>query len=246
MLYLNVLLAFMIIISFLGAIALHEFGHAMIALLLGDRTPQADGRQTLSLRTHIDPVGLLMCILLAFQPLAQMGFGWGNPVKTDPWKMRGGENVGLLLVAIGGILFSLLIGLLTALVLHFVYPFMSQNIVTIHISQFLLVFATVNISVAFFNLLPLYPLDGYQIVYALLPSKQAVGFARSVTYGPFIILFLFFFLPFLARLANMGNFPLFQLANYILLGAHSLIALIVSPGDFVQGYNIVALLYSLP
>ncbi len=250
MLYINVLLAFMIIISFLGAIALHEFGHALTALLLGDHTPQLEGRQTLSLRAHIDPVGVLMCILLAFQPFvpptAPMGFGWGKPIKTDPWKMRGGENVGLLLVAGGGILFSLLIGLLVALILRFVSPFLSQNLITVHISQLLLVFATVNISLTLFNLLPIYPLDGYQIVYTILPGKQATMFARSAPYGPFIILFIFFFLPFLARLAGVGSFPLFELANYILLGAHSVIAFVISPDNFVRGYSIVSLLYSLP
>ena len=75
-------------------------------------------------------------------------------------------------------------------------------------------------------MIPLYPLDGYQILYTLLPSKQAVRFARSAIYGPFIILALFFLLPFIARLSGVGDFPLFRLTFYIWLGTLALISLI--------------------
>jgi Zn-dependent protease len=244
--YINVLLALMIILSFLGAIALHEFGHAVAASWLGDHTPQAEGRQTLSLRAHLDPVGTLMCVLLAFQPFVGIGFGWGKPVKPDPWKMRVGANAGILMVAWAGMLFSLLIGVLAAVIFHFAAPFLMQNIITLHILQLLVVFATVNISLTLFNLLPFYPLDGYQIVYTLLPSKQAVQFAKSAPYGPFIILILFFFLPFLAQLAHLGSFPLFELPTYILLGAHSLIALVLGPAHFSNNYQLIYALYIQP
>jgi Zn-dependent protease len=244
----NVLLALMIIASFLAAIALHEFGHALAASWLGDTTPQAEGRQTLSLRAHLDPVGTLMCVLLAFQPIVGMGFGWGKPVKPDPWKMRVGANAGILTIAWAGMLFSLLIGLLTALIVRFAAPFLDHNIITVHLLQLLIVFAAVNISITLFNLLPFYPLDGYQIVYTLLPSRQAVQFAKSAPYGPFIILAVFFFVPFLVRLASpaLANFPLFQLANYILLGAQSLIALVINPTHFGDALYMVSSLYIQP
>src|SRR5690348_13647411 len=105
----NVLLALMIIVSFLAAIALHEWSHTLMASWLGDRTPRAEGRQTLSLRSHIDPVGMLMCVILAFQPIfaPPVGLGWGKPVKPDPWKMRIGPNAGVLTVAWTGPIFSL-------------------------------------------------------------------------------------------------------------------------------------------
>lgn len=227
----NVLLALMIIGSFLLAIPLHEFGHAIAARWLGDHTPQAEGRQSLGLRSHIDPVGLLMCVILAFQPIlaAPVGFGWGKPVKADPWKMKVGANLGLFLVAIAGPLFSLIIGLLVSLIIRFTGIYLVQNPYSVRLLQLLIVFASVNICLTFFNLIPLYPLDGYQIVYTLLPSKQAVQFAKSAPYGPFIILAIFFFLPFLARLSNLGSFPLFQLAYYILLGSLDVITLVVGP-----------------
>ncbi len=234
----NVLLALMIIGSFLLAVALHEFGHAIMARWLGDRTPQAEGRQSLSLRSHIDPVGLLICVILAFQPISAfpVGLGWGKPVKADPWKMRAGANLGLFTVAIAGPLFSLILGLLVATIVRFTDIYLQHDLYSIRLLQLLIVFASVNICLALFNLIPLYPLDGYQIVYTLLPSKQAVQFAKSAQYGPFIILVLFFFLPFLARLSGVGAFPLFQLAYYILLGSLNIISLVV--GNFPASLSI--------
>src|SRR5215469_7720135 len=94
----NVLLAFMLIVSFLGAIILHEWSHALVASWLGDDTPQRAERQTLNLRSHLDPVGLVLALILSFQPLSSaVALGWGKPVNTDPWKLKGGPNMGLLI-----------------------------------------------------------------------------------------------------------------------------------------------------
>ena len=238
----NVVLALMVIGSFLVAIPLHESGHALMASMLGDRTPREEGRLSLSLRSHIDPIGTLMCVLLAFQPVLGVGFGWGKPVKADPWKMRVGANAGVLLVACAGLIFSLLIGVLVAVLVRFVPIQMWVSPVAQHVIQLLIVFASVNICLAIFNLFPLYPLDGYQILYTLLPSRQAVQFAKSAAYGPLIILALFFLLPFLAQVASPGlsSFPLFQLPYYIWLGSVNIIALAMG-----QIPDIVITLYSL-
>ncbi len=238
----NVVLALMVIGSFLVAIPLHESGHALMASILGDRTPREEGRLSLSLRSHIDPIGTLMCVLLAFQPGLGVGFGWGKPVKADPWKMRVGANAGMLLVAWAGLIFSLLIGVLVAVLVRFVPIQMLVSPVVVHVIQLLIVFASVNICLAIFNLFPLYPLDGYQILYTLLPSRQAVQFAKSAAYGPLIILALFFLLPFLAQVASPGlsSFPLFQLPYYIWLGSVNIIALAMG-----QIPDIVGTLYSL-
>jgi Zn-dependent protease len=223
----------MIIASFLLAMVLHEYAHAQVAVWLGDRVPRDEGRLSLSLRQHLDPVGLLMCIVLAFSytfpniASSAVGFGWGKPVKADPWKMRVGANTGLLIVAVAGPLFNLIIGLLVALLIHFIEPYLIGNVYTIYLLRLLVVFASVNICLILFNILPLYPLDGYQVVYTLLPSKQAIQFSKSAPYGPLIILFVFFFLPFLASIAHVESLPIFQLAHYIQLGSLYIISLVV-------------------
>ncbi|HTI15281.1 MAG TPA: site-2 protease family protein [Dictyobacter sp.] len=220
----DVVLALMIIGSFLVALPLHEWAHSQMASWLGDRTPRAEGRQTLRFQPHVDPVGMLMCVILAFQ--SAVGLGWGKPVKPDPWKLRVGANTGVLLVACAGLVFSLLVGLVFAVITRWLLPVIGESVLSLFVLKLLTVFACVNVGLAIFNLIPLYPLDGYQILYTLLPSKQAVQFARSAMYGPFIILAIFFFLPFLAQLAGLGQFPLFRLAYYIRQGAFALMSLV--------------------
>ncbi len=236
----NVVLALMIIGSFLVAILIHELGHSLMAALLGDPTPRSEGRLSFSLPAHIDPVGTLLCVILAFFPVAAgpVGLGWGKPVKVDPWKLRGGPNFGTLLVSLGGIFISLITGLLFALLLHFIPLTLLKDGVTARILQLVIVFASVNICLAIFNLVPLYPLDGYQIVYTLLPSRQAVQFARSATYGPFIILAILFLLPFLGQISGLSNFFIFHIPYYILLGSLNLIGLVsgLTPSIIVPIY----------
>jgi Zn-dependent protease len=224
----NVVLALMIIGSFLVAVIIHETGHALVATMLSDPTPRKDGRLSPSLVAHLDPVGTLLCVILAFFPISAgpVGLGWGKPVKVDPWKLRGGPNFGTMLVTLGGLLMSLVVGALFALVLRFLPPSLVNNAITLRIPQLITVFASVNIGLAIFNIIPLYPLDGYQIVYTLLPSRQAVQFAKSAPYGPFIILAGLFLLPFLGQIAGLGSFFLFHIPQYILLGSYYLIGFV--------------------
>src|SRR5579883_959167 len=133
----NVVLAFMIIACFLIAVVIHECAHALTASLLGDTTPRAQGRQSLSLRMQLDPLGTLLCIIMAFQPIAAgpIGLGWGKPVKTDPWKLRGGPNAGTLLVSLAGIVTSLALGLLIALLMRFLPSVLYANAIIARVMQ---------------------------------------------------------------------------------------------------------------
>ena len=74
----NVVLAFMIIGSFLVAVIIHEFGHSLVATMLGDPTSRKEGRLFPSLRTHIDPVGTMLCVILAFFRLLLVRLVWAG------------------------------------------------------------------------------------------------------------------------------------------------------------------------
>ncbi|HZT99652.1 MAG TPA: site-2 protease family protein [Ktedonobacteraceae bacterium] len=239
----NVLLALMIIASFFLAVAIRECGHALMAYWLGDNTPIQEGRLTLGLRSHLDSVGTLLCVILAFQPLlaAPVGLGWGKPVKPDPWKLRFGADKGVFLVALAGLLSSLIVGLVIAAIARLLAPFLLAvgSPIMPYVVQLLVVFANVNIAMAIFNILPIYPLDGYQMLYSVLPSKQAVQFAKSAPYGPFIILIIFFLVPFIASLLHLDEIPylglLFHLSRLIWLLSSLLIGL-VGGGDLPAYY----------
>lgn len=236
----NVVLAFMIIVCFLIAEVIHEYSHALAATLLGDATPRTQGRQSLSLRMQLDPLGTLLCIVLAFQVLGAgpLGLGWGKPVKTDPWKLRGGPNGGTLLVSLAGIVTSLALGLLVAFLMRFLPNSLvyTQDAVLFRVVQLITVFAAANIVMGIFNLVPLYPLDGYQILYTLLPSRQALKFARSAQYGPLIIIGILFVLPFLGTLTHADGFFLFRLPLFLLQGVLNLIALVSGIPGIANAY----------
>jgi Zn-dependent protease len=117
------------------------------------------------------------------------------------------------------------VGLLVAFSLLFLPKTLPINAFTARIVQLVIVFASVNICLSIFNLIPLYPLDGYQIVYTLLPSRQAVQFAKSAQYGPFIILAVLFLLPFLGQISGLGSFFIFHIPFYILQASMNLIGL---------------------
>jgi len=223
----NVVLAFMIIICFLIATVIHEYVHALTASLLGDPTPRIQGRQSLGLRAHLDPLGTLLCVVLAFTPVGggPIALGWGKPVKTDPWKLRGGPNVGTLVVSFSGILASLTLGFLMAFLIRLLPAALYENLIVMRVVQFMVVFAATNIVVGLFNLLPIYPLDGYQILYTLLPSRQALKFARSAQYGPLIIMFIVFLLPLLGSLTRTNGFFLFRLPFFFMEAVLSLVSL---------------------
>jgi Zn-dependent protease len=244
----NVLLALMIIASFLLAVAIREYGHALMAYWLGDSTPIQEGRLTLGPRSHMDSMGTLLCVILAFQPLylAPVGLGWGKPVKPDPWKLRFGADKGIFLVALAGLLSNLIVGLFIAAIARLLAPFLLavDSPIMPYVVQLLVVFASVNVSLAIFNILPIYPLDGYQMLYSVLPSKQAVQFAKSAPYGPFIILVIFFLVPFLASLAHLDGIPIFYVAKLIWSGANLLIGLV--GGRDLPLYYTNPLLVALP
>ena len=127
------------------------------------------------------------------------------------------------------IIMNLIFGVIFSILLRFLPDSLTigaANGVIPRLPQLTTVFASVNFCLAIFNLIPLYPLDGYQIVYTLLPSRQAVGFARSAPYGQFIILLLIFLLPFLGQISGLGDFFLFHISYYILLGSLKVIALV--------------------
>jgi Zn-dependent protease len=167
------------------AISVHEFAHAKFADLAGDPTPRAAGRVTLNPLAHYDPLGTTL-ILLA-------GMGWGKPVpvnnlafrhpRSDSIKVALG-GVGANLVAAGLFGFAFRTGLIPAL-----YAPLVMEIVFI------------NLILAFFNIIPLYPLDGSHALLWLLPlvpARRVRDFYMHYGLGPVVALFLAFtFVPWL-------------------------------------------------
>ncbi len=97
------------IIAVVVAITVHEFSHAAVATLQGDRTPRSQGRLTLNPIAHLDPLGSIALVLA--------GFGWGKPVQFSPYQLRS-QRAGAAMVGLAGPASNFVLALLSALVLR--------------------------------------------------------------------------------------------------------------------------------
>ena len=164
------------IIILILAISVHEFAHALAADWLGDPTPRSQGRLTLDPRKHLDAFGSIMFLIA--------GFGWGKPVYTDPRNFKGDPRTGMAVVAAAGPASYLLLAYIGSILYRL-------GLVQTEISYyFLFLFVSLNILLMLFNLLPISPLDGYQVTVGLLPYEIATVIARYQGQGPIILMLL--------------------------------------------------------
>jgi len=159
-----VILIFCLVIS----IGIHEFAHAYTAYKLGDSTPKLQGRVTLNPLAHIDPLGLILIILA--------GFGWGRPVEFDIYNLRNPKR-DVLLIALAGPLSNIIL----AFSAHIYGSFFGFDSV---LNQLMYL----NLVLAVFNLIPIAPLDGFNIVTGLLPYNVAYRWRDLEPYGIYILL----------------------------------------------------------
>lgn len=169
------------------SIDIHEFSHAITADRLGDPTPRRNGRITLNPLAHLDRLGSLMILLSS---LSGFGIGWGKPVRVTPVYFRMTPRAGMGIVASAGPVSNLILATIGAIVLRLLDP-------TGYLNLFLLLWVQTNVALALFNLLPVFPLDGYNVFIAVLDgigqswSRDFVMFwQRQVQYGPMVLLFL--------------------------------------------------------
>lgn len=157
------------------AITIHEFSHALVADRLGDPTPRSQGRLTLNPLAHLDPLGTLMLVLIHF--------GWGKPVVFDPYNLaHPRRDAGL--ISLAGPVSNLSLATLLALVLR---------LTPLPYALFPLFYVVIllNISLAVFNLIPVYPLDGEKILAAILPRDLAYEYQAIMNrYGTLILILM--------------------------------------------------------
>lgn len=200
-----IMLFFIVVIVFSAII--HEYSHGWVADMLGDPTARYAGRLTLNPRAHIDPIGSIILPLLMLP--TGMLFAYAKPVPYNPYNLKD-QKWGPVWVAIAGPLSN--IGL------AFVFGLLLQlNILPPTTASFVAIIVWANILLAVFNLIPIPPLDGSKILYALLPDSQFQLKMTLDRYGFFLLLaFIFlggfqFFFPIMSQLFSWftGGLSLF-------------------------------------
>ncbi len=182
----EIILSFLaVILSALGAIILHENAHGIVALWCGDETAKLQGRISLNPAKHFDIFGFIMFIVI--------GFGWARPVPVNPnnYKHRKLDSV---LVALAGVFTNVVLaficcGLLAAFfaILKDVNEVNTSMYYFLYFIEYLFFYgAVINLTLLAFNILPIYPLDGFRVIEALAPNSVYVTFMRK--YGTYILL----------------------------------------------------------
>lgn len=191
------------LIAVLLGMTIHEFAHCYVADLMGDPTPRSLGRLTLNPVVHIHWVGFLMFVLI--------GFGILGSAPITPWRMRN-PRWGTLAAVAAGPLSNLLVAILFALIARL----LPGSVLSVGlVGQVLGVTIYFNILMFLFNLIPVYPLDGWRIVLSLLPADLANWWQQHQVTSQYI-----FFGLIMLSFIRIGNFDplrllIFQPTNSI-------------------------------
>ena len=164
------------------ALTFHEFMHGYAAYRLGDNTAKDMGRLTFNPLAHLDPIGTLMIILVRF--------GWAKPVPVNPYNLANpkkdlmiisaaGPAANLTLALISGLIMrGMRMGLLSAIPTSIVNPIYTMIYLSLQI----------NIALAFFNLLPIPPLDGSKILRGVIAREHEHLVDWLEQYGSYILM----------------------------------------------------------
>lgn len=178
-----------VLIIIVGSVILHELSHGIVAYWLGDRTAKDAGRLSLNPIKHIDPVMSILVPVVLYILKAPV-FGGAKPVPIDTRNLKWNEW-GMALVAVAGPFTNFLLALIFFLIGHFTGALYGAGGETINFIFDELVF--INLGFMIFNLIPVPPLDGSRILYAIAPDFFRDILITIEQYGVFIVYLLILF-----------------------------------------------------
>lgn len=185
------------------SVVIHEVSHGYSAYLLGDPTAKYADRLTLNPLKHLDLMGSFFVPLITYL-LGGFIFGWAKPVPYNPYNLKN-QKWGPAIVGIAGPAANLLVALTFGLLIRFGHGFMFLPAAFFEIAS-AVVF--INLLLMIFNLVPIPPLDGSKVLFAVLPYRWHGAQSFMERYGFFILLFFVFFffqllLPVIGFLFNL-------------------------------------------
>lgn len=196
----------------LFSMVLHELAHGVVAYWLGDDTAKDDGRLTLNPAKHIDPVMSILVPVLLYMSGGPI-FGGAKPVPVDTRNLKFGAW-GMALVAIAGPLTNFLIALVSFLIGYWTGWLNMSGIVGLIFTELVLV----NLGFGIFNLIPIPPLDGSRVLYALAPDVVREGMEKFEKIGIIVVMILVIVFPSVISTIMLGGIQGMLTGFYWLVG----------------------------
>jgi len=198
---------------FLFSLSFHEMAHAWMAHRCGDDTARLQGRLTLNPIPHIDIFGtILLPLLLFFTSIGLPIGGWAKPVPVNPLRMKK-WRLDMIKVSIAGPISNMILALLTSLVLYLLYYFGISyqdyvgGVPVLHYMIYL------NLGLAFFNLIPIHPLDGGKVLENFLSPRWREIYNSIANQGIWIL-----FAAYYLGLFKVLSIPVYFIAHFLIPG----------------------------
>lgn len=202
-------------------IVVHESAHALAAYALGDATARRRGRVSLNPLNHIDPFGtviLPLLMILAGGPV----FAFAKPVPVYLGNLKHPKRDEVL-VALSGPASNIALSAMFALLLHALSPAAASGVISLAVANLLaslcVTSIVVNLSLAFFNLIPLPPLDGSSVLVLFLKGQALLSYYRLQQYAMPILIIVLYLVPMVLRIDLVGMYfdvTVYPLANLLL------------------------------
>lgn len=171
----------------------HEFSHALVAYRLGDGTAKLFGRLTLNPIVHLDPFGSLLLVASAL--LGGFIIGWAKPTPVNPSMLRGGRRAEAWVAAAGPVS-NLVMAVVAALALRAIVALdLVNSDAVLFVANVIYIFVLINLALFIFNLIPIPPLDGSKVMFALMNPQTVWQIRPKLEQWGFLILIVVMIIP---------------------------------------------------